>query len=72
MREKVFAIVLLLSLIIGISGLLWIYWYKYRPAEIEELCTEEAKVNARGRPSDDAFHRRIRSYQECLQEEGGK
>lgn len=65
------AIILLLTVLFSLSGLLWIYWTKYRPAEIEALCTEEAKVNAeRPRPPDDPFKRRVRTYEQCLQENG--
>ena len=71
MKQNWSAIILFLILLLSVSGLLWVYWYKYRPEEIGALCQEEAKVNKlRPRPADDPFKRRVRTYQECLQENG--
>jgi len=73
MKQNWSAIILALILVLGVSGLFWVYWFKYRPAEIEALCREEAIVNAkRPRPPDDPFKRRVRTYDQCLQENGIK
>lgn len=69
--KQYLSIILLVVVVSCIGGVLWVYWHKYRPAEIEALCREEAKVNAqKPRPSDDPFKRRERTYQQCLQENG--
>ena len=71
MKQNWAAIILLLTVLLSVGGVFWIYWTKYRPAEIEELCSEEAKVNAhRPRPRDDPFKRRVRTYEQCLEENG--
>lgn len=73
MRRNWLAIILGVTLVLSLGGLLWVYWTKYRPAEIEALCLEEAKVNVhKPRPSDDPFKRRVRTYDQCLEENGIK
>jgi len=69
--KQLVGVILFIIVILCIGGALWVYWNKYRPSEIEALCREEARVNAqKPRPSDDPFHRRARTYQQCLQEHG--
>ncbi len=70
MKEHLRGIILLLFVLLSLTGIALVYWYKYRPSDIRALCAEEQKVNARPRPPWDQTRRRTRTYQECLQDYG--
>ena len=64
---KTFIIVLLVCVIIGLGvG----YWYRYRPEAIRQMCLEEQQVKAPIKRPGETFKRRVRSYHECLSENG--
>lgn len=66
MKRNLLILVLLATLVSCAVGLFLVYWFEYRPEEIKVLCRQEEQVNAQ-RPNKS---RRVRSYQECLQENG--
>lgn len=70
MNEKLLSIILAVVVLICVIGLGLLYWFEYRPSDIRDLCTEEARVNARPKPPWDQTKRRARSYDECLHENG--
>ena len=63
---KIFIIILLVCVI----GLGLVYWYKYRPEAIRQMCLEEQQVKAPLKRPGETFKRRVRSYYECLRENG--
>ncbi len=70
MKQHSRGVILLLCVLITLTALGLIYWYKYRPSDIRALCAEEEKVNARPRPPWDQNKKRMRTYQECLEDHG--
>jgi|GEM_PF-5474625 len=70
MKQHLWGPILFLILLLSITALGLLYWYKYRPSDIRSLCSEEQRVNARPRPPWDQNKKRVRTYQECLQDHG--
>jgi len=60
-------VILVLVCVIGIG---FVYWYKYRPDSIRQMCLEEQQVKAPLKRPGETFKRRVRSYHECLRENG--
>ena len=70
MRQNLLGIILLVVILISVTALGLIYWFKYRPADVRALCWQEQLVNARPRPPWDQNKKRVRTFQECLQDHG--
>lgn len=70
MKQNLRGIILVIGVLLCVAVLVLIYWFKYRPSYIRALCAEEATVSSRPRPPWDTTKRRVRTYQECLQENG--
>lgn len=70
MKRYLFKIILMVVVLCAaLLGL--VYWYyEYRPDEIRELCANELKVIEPHKQPGEEFHRRKRTYQQCLQEHG--
>lgn len=66
MKRKSFTFILLALVGACIVVLPLIYWFEYRPDEIRYLCQQEQEAYAQ-HPNK---HRRVRSYQQCLEENG--
>ena len=64
--KKNFWILMLGAIFLSAVVLCRVYWVNYRPDEVRLLCKEEQQMNAQ-RPKRD---RRIRSYEQCIQENG--
>jgi len=62
-------IILFIVLLVCLLGIGLLYWYEYRPTDVRALCAEEEKVKrSRPRAPWDTTPKRVRSYQECLEE----
>jgi hypothetical protein len=64
-------IILFIVVLLCLLGIGLLYWYEYRPADIRALCAEEQKVKStHPKPPWDKTEKRVRSYQQCLEENG--
>ncbi len=70
MKQNLWGTILLLVVLLALTAVGLIYWFKYRPADIRELCAQEEKVNRRPRPPWDERKRIVRTYQQCLEDNG--
>lgn len=70
MKTLVFKVIVLICVILSVIGLSLYYWYEYRPSDIRAICEEEKKMNSRPHPPWEQTKRRVRTYQQCLEENG--
>ena len=69
-RNNLLTIIVVVFVLAGVTAGGLFYWYKVRPNDIREMCEEEKIANARPRPPWKETKTRVRTYDQCLEENG--